>query len=220
MSVSVEIVTNKTWDRREFEELAQKVTGDRRNQVKSIIINMATFNNIVETFIMREGGEIVALASIYIKNNNNDNLRSFSLYNIVSFKPKRGKEILQAVWDEVISRKVNFYTIHVFHKAYRFYTNLGFRFWGIDKSGETLFSFGKILDHDIEKSNNLWYNEPLGWLDDEQHQYVEKIMTNVLKKHKIAMTKTRALKNCYEIFMNYEAVWKQKNTIESIFQEK
>ena len=193
MSVSVEIVTNKTWDRRELEELAQKVTGDRRRQVKSIITNMMSFGDVVETFVMREAGEIVALASIYIKNKNNDNLRSFSLYNAVSFKPKRGKEILQAVQDEVISRKINFYTIHVFYKAYRFYTNLGFRFWGIDKSGLTLFSFGKILDHDIEKSNNLWYNEPLCWLDDEQYQYVEKIMTNVLKKHKIAMANTRAL---------------------------
>jgi phage-related tail protein len=213
---TLDILNNRTWNKQELVELSETLEKDVRYQIKMIVNQLSSEDHDRTTlFLLRESGEIVAAASAYIKHPKSIDIATFSLYNIVSVKPKRGKEILQIVWDWAIDCGVKFYNIHVYDRAYRFYTRLGFRFWGVDISGQTFITFGKILGNDILESNTKWYADPKKYLNDEQLEFTRKNMEMFFVKHQKAMSKQKAPRSM-DIFNQYKVEWKD-STLDSFF---
>lgn len=207
---NVEILNNRTWNKQELVELSDRLEKDVRSQIKMIVSQLSCEGYDKTTlFLLREDNEIAAAALVYVKNRDSVDTRTFSLYNIVSVKPKRGKEILQIVWDWAIDHDVKFYNIHVYDKAYLFYIRLGFRFWGVDIAGQTFVTFGRILGSDILESNTAWFADPKRYLNDEQLSFTRKNMKMFAAKHAKAMSKPKAPRGI-DIFNQYRVEWKDQ----------
>lgn len=213
---SLDILNNRTWNKQELVELSETLEKDVRGQIKMIVNQLASEDHDRTTlFLLREDEDIVAAASVYVKHPGSVDTATFSLYNIVSVKPKRGKEMLQIVWDWAIERGAKFYNIHVYDRAHQFYTRLGFRFWGVDVAGQTFISFGRILGNDILESNSKWYANPKQHLNAEQMAFTRKNMKMFFVKHAKAMSKPKAPRGM-DIFNQYKVEWEDP-TLDTFF---
>jgi hypothetical protein len=205
---TLDTLNSKTWNKQELVELSAALEGDVRRQIKLIIRQLSSEDHDRTTlFLLRENREIVAAALTYVRDSESIDISTISLYNIVSIKPKCGKEMLQIVWNRAIDSGVKFYNIHVYDRSYLFYVRLGFRFWGIDVYGQSFVTFGRILSSDILESNLAWFSNPKKYLNTKQLDFTRKNMKKFSMNHAKAMGKPK-LPRSLDIFNQYRVEWK------------
>ena len=157
----VKIVDVRDADRTKYDEIIALQSVKSVPNLKTAIFEFVqTIQNqrtgkIAEIYV---DDKLVSASLFYTKNALTENSTT-SLYSIFSIQPGFGKVAFNEYW-KYAHENSRWFKFYVNKHAHDFYNKLGFKYWGVSKTGDNFFTFGKITDLDVLKSNADWFKEP------------------------------------------------------------